>query len=134
MAITQYSGLSVRQNGNIYELYIPQGIKVLSVCMPNDGQLIKDASVLDILCKVLALRWRVIKKKGGKDSSGNNPISANFYGMIFMQVDVSGYQIFLPNGEMVVCVLFPPDQQYCADALGLSYICKAMALRYGITQ
>ena len=69
MAVTQFSGLNVRQSGNIYEVYLPQGIMVLSICMPTDGQIIKDSAVLDVICKVLAKRWRITKQS--KNNSGN---------------------------------------------------------------
>lgn len=132
MAITQYSGLNVRQSGNIYEVYLPQGIMVLSICMPVDGQLIKDASVLDVICKVLAKRWGVTKKSSKGDGIGKTTISIDYSGLVFVQVDVSSYQIFLPNGVLVANILFPPDLNYCADSIGLGYVCRAIALRYGI--
>ena len=133
MVQTQYSGLNIRQSGNIYEAYLPQGIKVLSICMPNDGQLIKDASVLDVICKVLAKRWGITKTSKSSNGNGKSAILVNYSGLVFVQVDVSGYQIFLPNGVLVANVLFPPDLQYCADSLGLGYICKAIAMRCGIS-
>ena len=132
MAITQYSGLNVRQSGNIYEVYLPQGIMVLSICMPVDGQLIKDASVLDVICKVRAKRWGITKKSSKGDGSGKTTISIDYSGLVFVQVDVSSYQIFLPNGVLVANILFPPDLNYCADSIGLGYVCRAIALRYGI--
>ena len=132
MAITQYSGLSVRQSGNVYEVYIPQGIKVLSICMANDGQIIKDSSVLDVACRILSRRWGVTKKNSKGDGSGKSTISINYSGLVFVQVDISGYQIFLPTGDLVANVLFPPDYQYCADSIGLGYLCRAIAWRYGI--
>ena len=132
MAIAQYSGLSVRQSGNIYEVYLPQGIMVLSICMPVDGQLIKDASILDVICKVLAKRWGITKKSSNGSGSGKSTVSINYSGLVFVQVDVSGYQIFLPTGDLVANILFPPDYQYCADSIGLGYVCRAIGLRYGI--
>lgn len=132
MATTQYSGLCIRQNGNIYEAYIPQGIKVISVCMPTDGQLIKDSVVLEGISKVLAKRWSVAKKNSNDNNKGKN-ISINYGGLTFVQVDISSYQIFLPNGILVANILFPPDRQYCMDAIGLGYICRAISIRYGIT-
>lgn len=133
MAISQYSGLSIRRYGCDYEVYIPQGIKVLCMRMPCDNQYIKDACVLEVICNVLAGRWGVIKKGNKAPEEKKNTISVNYYGLLFVQVDISSYQIFLPCGELVACVLFPPDYQYCADSLGLGYICKAIAMRYGIS-
>lgn len=133
MTVSQYSGMRVRQCGCDYEVYIPQGIKVLCMRMPCDNQFIKDASVLEVICRVLAGRWRVIKKGNKAPEERKNTISVNYFGLIFVQVDVSGYQIYLPSGDLVACVLFPPDYQYCADSLGLGYICRAIAIRYGIS-
>ena len=68
----------------------------------------------------------------GHNGSGKSTISINYSGLVFMQVDISGYQIFLPTGDLVANVLFPPDYQYCADSIGLGYLCRAIAWRYGI--
>lgn len=132
MATTQYSGLSVRQSGNIYEVYIPQGIKVLSICMPADGQMIKDSTVLEVISRILAKRWGVTKKSSNGNGNGKS-VSVNYGGLTFVQVDISGYQIFLPNGVLVANILFPPDQQYCMDAIGLGYVCRAISIRFGIS-
>lgn len=132
MAITQFSGLSVRQNNNIYEIYIPQGIKIFIGCMPNDGQLIKDAGTLEIICKVLAMRWDITKRNQKGKGETKKSVTLNYGGLSVVQVDVSGYQIFLPTGDLVACVLLPPDNQYCKDAISLSYVCRAMGVRYGI--
>lgn len=133
MAITQFSGLSVRQNNNIYEIYIPQGIKVFIGCMPNDGQLIRDTAALDIICKVLAMRWGITQKNKKSNGEKKKSVTLNYGGLNVVQVDISGYQIFLPTGDLVACVLLPPDNQYCADTIGLSYVCRAMGARYGIS-
>ena len=133
MAVTQFSGLNVRQSGNIYEVYLPQGIMVLSICMPTDGQIIKDSAVLDVICKVLAKGWRITKQSKNNSGNGKTMITINYSGLVFVQVDVSGYQIFLPSGDLVANILFPPDLNYCADSIGLGYVCKAIAMRYGIT-
>ena len=53
MAITQYSGLSVRQSGNVYEVYIPQGIKVLY-------QYCADSIGLGYLCRAIAWRYGIV--------------------------------------------------------------------------
>lgn len=133
MAITQFSGLSVRQNNNIYEIYIPQGIKIFIGCMPNDGQLIRDTAALDMICKVLAMRWGIIQKNKKSNGEKKKSVTLNYGGLNVVQVDISGYQIFLPTGDLVACVLLPPDNQYCADTIGLSYVCRAMGARYGIS-
>ncbi len=133
MAITQYSRLSVRQSGNVYEIYLPQGIKVFIGCMPNDGQLIRDAGALEIICKVLAMRWGIIQKNKKSDGEKKKSVTLNYGGLSVVQVDVSGYQIFLPTGDLVACVLLPPDNQYCKDTIALSYICRAISKRYGIS-
>ena len=122
MAITQFSGLHVRQSGNIYEIYIPQGIKVFIGCMPNDGQLIRDTAALDIICKVLAMRWGITKKNEKGKGEKVKSVTLNYGGLSVVQVDVSGYQIFLPTGDLAACVLLPPDNQYCKDTIVLSYI------------
>ena len=133
MAITEYSGLHVRQSGNVYEIYIPQGIKVFIGCMPNDGQLIRDTAALDIICKVLAMRWGITKKNEKGKGEKVKSVTLNYGGLSVVQVDVSGYQIFLPTGDLVACVLLPPDRQYCKDTIVLSYICRAISKRYGIS-
>ena len=86
MAITQFSGLSVRQNNNIYEIYIPQGIKVFIGCMPNDGQLIKDAGTLEIICKVLAMRWGVTKKNEKSKGEKVKSVTLNYGGLNVVRV------------------------------------------------
>ncbi len=133
MRYLKYSEMIVRQSGNMYEVYTPQGILVLVISLPNDMQFIKDAAVLDVCCKVLAGRWGVIKSDGKKSTvQRKTTISVNYSGLVFVQIDVSTYQIYLPTGILVANILFPPDYQYMKDSLALGYVCRIIALRYGI--
>lgn len=138
MNISRYSDLKVYQSGNIVEAYIPQGIKVLSINLPYDGQAIEDATLLDGICKILAGRWGVSTKKKKSNSNkksnttGKNLGNLNYGGLRFRQAGQSLYEIYLPNGVLVTYIQFPPDKQYCKDAVCLSYVCRGIAKRYRI--
>lgn len=132
MAITKYHEMIVKQQGNKYEIYLPQGIKVFECLTLQDGQLILDSSMLNVACKLLSLRWGVTKTKKN-NGEPTKAFSQGYFGLFFQQINVSEYVIYLPSGDPVAWVCMPPDYQYLKDSLTLSYICRGISLRYGIT-
>ena len=132
MAITKYHEMRVVQQGNKYEVYVPQGFKVFECISVPDGQLMQDSCMLNVACKLLSLRWGVTKTKKNSGEP-TKAFSRGYFGLIFQQINVSEYVICLPSGDAVAWVFCPPDKQYLMDSLTLSYICRAISLRYGIT-
>lgn len=57
------NGLFVRQVGQQYLIYTPQGIQVGYVFLGQDGQYAKDVVVLNAVTKALAKRWGLSDKK-----------------------------------------------------------------------
>ena len=57
------NGLFVRQVGQQYWIYTPQGIQVGYVFLGQDGQYAKDVVVLNAVTKALAKRWGLSDKK-----------------------------------------------------------------------
>lgn len=55
-------GLNVYQDGQFYALVTQQGIQIALLLAPNDGQIINDVGVLNIVCKAMAKRWGVSNK------------------------------------------------------------------------
>lgn len=133
MAITKYHEMIVKQQGNKYEIYLPQGIKVFECFSIPDGQLILDSSMLNVACKLLSLRWGVTKTKKNSGEP-TKAFSQGYFGLFFQQINVSEYVIYLPSGDAVAWVFTPPDNQYLKDSLTLSYISRAISLRYGVTK
>lgn len=119
--------ITIRQNGNIYELCNSLGISAMLVSMPVDGQFFLDAKVLHTIGKALSLRWK--QKPISKE---NKLASFGYSGMNVIQVERNGYAIFLPNQQQIAIVYFPLDNNYMDDDKCLKIITKCLALRYGI--
>lgn len=133
MAITKYHEMIVVQQGNRYEVYVPQGFKVFECFTLADGQLMQDSCMLNVACKLLSLRWGVTKPKKNSGEP-TKAFSQGYFGLMFQQINVSEYVIYLPSGDAVAWVFCPPDFQYVKDSLTLSYISRAISLRYGVTK
>lgn len=131
MAITSYHEMRVIQQGNKYEIYVPQGFKVFECLTLQDGQLMQDSCMLNVACKLLSLRWGVTKAKKNSGEPAK-AFSQGYFGLMFRQINVSEYMIYLPSGDAVAWVCTPPDMQYVKDSLTLSYICRGISIRYGI--
>ena len=59
-----YSGLSVVQvERNGYAIYLPNGQQVAFAYFPLDSQFLEDDKCIKIICKGLALRYRINKGK-----------------------------------------------------------------------
>lgn len=55
----EMNGLYIKQEGQFYTIYTPQGITVAKVFMGADGQIIQDVVALKIISKALQKRWHV---------------------------------------------------------------------------
>lgn len=53
------NNLYIKQEGQFYSIYTPQGILIAQVFMGADGQIIQDVITLKIITKALQKRWRV---------------------------------------------------------------------------
>ena len=122
-----FGDVTIKQYGNRYELFHSLGYQVMIVDMPTDNQFFLDSKLLSTIAQTLSLRW-----KQTKSSKENKLSSFNYFGMSVLQIGISEYAIYLPNGQQVVWVYLPPDNNYIDDDKCLKIICKALALRYGI--
>lgn len=57
--MNEFHGLYVQQGGNQYRLWTEQGLCLAHLVMPADGQYILDSKALDLICKVIAKRWKI---------------------------------------------------------------------------
>lgn len=57
------AALYMRQNGQVYSLYTPQGILIAQVFLGQDGQYAKDVLCLNVIGRALAKRWDIPVKK-----------------------------------------------------------------------
>lgn len=57
--MNEFHGLYVQQSGNQYRLWTEQGLCLAHLVMPADGQYIFDSKALDLICKVIAKRWKL---------------------------------------------------------------------------
>ena len=139
----EYYGISIERDKDVEitytvtplfenKIYLPQGIKVFECFSVPDGQLILDSSMLNVVCRMLSLRWGVTKIKKGSGEPAK-AFSQGYFGLAFQQINFSEYVIYLPSGDAVAWVCTPPDNQYLKDSLTLSYMCRAISLRYGVT-
>lgn len=119
--------ITIRQNGNIYELCNSLGISTMLVSMPVDGQYFLDAKVLHTIGKALSLRWK--QKQTSKE---NKLASFGYSNMNVVQTGISEYAIYLPNNQQIAWLMTPPDQNYIDDDKLIKIICKCLSLRYGI--
>ena len=53
------NGLYIKQDGQFYSIYTPQGILVAQVFMGQDGQVFQDVIALKIITKALQKRWHI---------------------------------------------------------------------------
>lgn len=121
-----YSGMVVRNEGGLYTVYTPNAKCVARILMPNDMQYILDIIVIQEVCRIMSIRWKVQK--------GTLRKVTNCSGLLYQQFGVSAYRIFLPGGEMIKIaeIETPPDGFYITDTQVLGGICKALAHRYHI--
>lgn len=57
------NGLRVTQRGQVYSVFIPNGILVAQIYMGCDNQFMLDAECMKVISKVLAKRWNVRKSE-----------------------------------------------------------------------
>lgn len=57
------SGLQLKQVGQMYYIYTPQGILIAQVFLGQDGQYAKDVLCLNVIGRALAKRWGIPAKK-----------------------------------------------------------------------
>ncbi len=122
-----FDDITIRQNGNIYELCNSLGYSTMLVSMPVDAQYYLDAKVLSTIAKTLSLRWK--QKQTSKE---NKLASFGYSGMGILQIGKSEYGIYLPNAQQIAWVYLPPDNNYIDDDKCLKILCKCLGLRYGI--
>lgn len=53
------NGLYIKQEGQFYTIYTPQGITVGQIFMGADGQIMQDVLVLKVITKALQKRWHI---------------------------------------------------------------------------
>lgn len=53
------NGLVVRQDGQYYSIYTPQGIQIGLLFMGCDGQMMYDAMALKPITKIMGKRWGI---------------------------------------------------------------------------
>ena len=53
------NGLYIKQDGQFYSIYTPQGILIAQVFMGADGQVIQDVMALKVISKALQKRWHI---------------------------------------------------------------------------
>lgn len=51
--------LIMRQNGQVYYIYTPQGILIAQLFMGQDGQYAKDVQTLTAVGRAMAKRWDI---------------------------------------------------------------------------
>ena len=122
-----FDDITIRQNGNRYELFHSLGIRVMVVDMVNDFQYFMDMKVLNSIAKGFSLRW-----KQTQPSKENKLASLGYSNMNVVQTGISEYAIYLPNNQQIAWILTPPDHNYIDDDKLIKIICKCLALRYGI--
>jgi hypothetical protein len=52
--------MEVVQAGNSFRIFVPQGFPVCDVLMPPNGQSTADYKTLEVVTRVLALRWGIM--------------------------------------------------------------------------
>lgn len=57
------SKLILRQNGQMYYIYTPQGILIAQLLMGYDGQYAKDVQALNAVGRAMAKRWGITSGK-----------------------------------------------------------------------
>ena len=57
------NGMEIRQDNGLYYVFNEYGELKSIHYLPNDGQLMADFKTLEIITKVEALRWGIIKPK-----------------------------------------------------------------------
>lgn len=57
------SGLQLKQVGQMYYIYTPQGILIAQVFLGQDGQYFKDVPCINAIGRALAKRWDIPVKK-----------------------------------------------------------------------
>lgn len=57
------NGLQLKQVGQMYYIYTPQGILIAQVFLGQDGQYAKDVLCLNVIGRALAKRWGIPAKK-----------------------------------------------------------------------
>lgn len=122
-----FDDITIRQNGNRYELFHSLGIRVMVVDMVNDFQYFMDMKVLNSIAKGFSLRW-----KQTQPSKENKLASLGYSNMNVVQTGISEYAIYLPNNQQIAWILTSPDHNYIDDDKLIKIICKCLALRYGI--
>ena len=57
------TGLQLKQVGQMYYIYTPQGILIAQVFLGQDGQYAKDVLCLNVIGRALAKRWGISVQK-----------------------------------------------------------------------
>ena len=123
----KFDDITIQQFENRYTLIHSLGYTIMVVDFPRDKQYFMDAKVLSTIAKALSIRWQ--QKPSSKE---NKLASFGYSGLNVIQVERNGYAIYLPNGQQIVIVYFPLDNNYIDDDKCLKILCKSIALRYGI--
>lgn len=124
----KFDDITIKQYGNRYELFHSVlGFRVMVVDMIPDNQFYLDCKVLSILAKAISLRF-----KQTQPSKENKMASFGYSNMNVVQVGVSEYAIYLPNGRQIAWMMTIPNGDYLSDDKLLKITCRYLALRYGL--
>ena len=115
-----------------YELVIPSlGYRVCELDLPKGNQYVLDVACMENIATILSQRYNITKNKIKTTSSHSAFKGQNVYSNIFyIQVDISKYEFYLPNGKYIGWVLTPPDGIYGQDLTVIKEVCKALACRF----
>lgn len=117
-----------------YEMVIPSlGYGVCELDLIKDNQYILDVACLEVVASILSQRYNITKNSIKATSSHSAYKGQNVYSNIFyIQVDISKYEFYLPNGKYIGWVITPNDMRYEQDLTVIKELCKALAIRFGL--
>lgn len=122
-----------KENG-VYKIYWPaMNMLIGEVNLIKDNQYILDVAAMQKIADVLSQRLNITKNRIKPSSMHTAYKGQNVYAEIFyIQVDVSRYEFYLPNGVPVAWITTPPDMQYSQDLTVIKEVCVALAQRYNL--
>lgn len=117
-----------------FEMMIPSlGYGVCELDLPRSSQVILNVACLEVVGNILSMRYNITKNKIKTTSSHSAYKGQNVYSNIFyIQVDISKYEFYLPNGKYIGWVLTPPDGNYSRDIIVIKNLCTCLANRFGL--
>ena len=134
--ILSMSQLKIRldKGSGVYKIYWPaMNMLIGEVNFLKDNQYIRDVAAMQKIADILSQRLNITKNRIKPSSMHTSFKNQNVYAEIFyMQVDVSRYEFYLPNGLMCAWITTPPDRKYESDLTVIKETCVALAQRYNL--